>query len=175
MFRRGFFLTIGAGALLAGCGFQPVYMPTASGKAGVAQRELAAIHVNLMSDRPGQEMRQALQERLEMGSDQVAQRYDLTVSFGIGGEGIAVLSSTDATRIRFTGSANWTLTAQDPGRTKLTSGYAKTVDALNIFDGQYFAADLETEAVEKRMAEALADQITVQLAAYFRKRAASGG
>jgi LPS-assembly lipoprotein len=67
------------------------------------------------------------------------------------------------------------LTAQDPGRTKLSSGYAKAVDALNVFDGQYFAADLETEAVEKRMAEALADQITVQLAAYFRKRAASGG
>jgi LPS-assembly lipoprotein len=174
MLRRGF-LTIGVGALLSGCGFQPVYMPTASGKAGVAQRELAAIHVNLIPDRPGQEMRQALQERLEMGSDGVAQRYDLTVGFGISGEGIGILSSNDATRVRFIGSATWTLTAQDPARTKLTGGYAKAVDALNIFSGQYFAADLETEAVEKRMAEALADQITVQLAAYFRKRAASGG
>jgi LPS-assembly lipoprotein len=174
MRRRGF-LAIGAGAVLSGCGFQPVYMPTASGKAGVAQRELAAIHVNLMADRPGQEMRQALQDRLQMGSDGVAQRYDLTVSYGVGGEGIAVLANTDTTRIRFTGSASWTLTAQDPGRTKLSSGYAKAVDALNIFDGQYFASDLETEAVDKRLAETLADQITIQLAAYFRKRAAGGG
>ena len=174
MFRRGF-LTIGAGALLSGCGFQPVYMPTASGKAGVAQRELAAIHVNLMADRPGQELRQALQDRLEMGSDGVAQRYDLTVGFGVGGEGIAVQDNDITTRVRMTGTANWTLTAQDSGRTKLSTGYAKAVDALNIFDGQYFAADLENEAVTKRLAEALADQITIQLAAYFRKRAASGG
>jgi LPS-assembly lipoprotein len=175
MMRRRGFLSICAGALLSACGFQPVYMPTASGKAGVAQRELAAIHVNLMSDRPGQEMRQALQDRLDMGSNGAAKRYDLTVGFGIGGEGIAVQTDDIATRTRMTGTANWTLTAQDPGRTKLSSGYAKTVDALNIFDGQYFASDLETEAVEKRMAEALADQITIQLAAYFRKRAAGGG
>ncbi len=174
MFRRGL-LTIGAGALLSACGFQPVYMPTASGKAGVAQRELAAIHVNLMPDRPGQELRQALQDRLEMGSDGVAQRYDLTVGFGVSGEGIAIEENDISTRVRMIGSANWTLTAQDSGRTKLSSGYAKAVDALNIFDGQYFAAGMESDAVTKRLAETLADQITVQLAAYFRKRAAGGG
>ena len=58
------------------------------------------------------------------------------------------------------GSATWTLVAQDPGRTRLTSGSAKAVDAINIFDAQYFAADLENEAVQRRLAEALADQIT---------------
>jgi len=174
MFRRSFLAT-GAGALLSACGFQPVYMPTASGKAGVAQRELAAIHVNLIPDRPGQELRQALQDRLEMGSDSVARRYDLTVAFGVSGEGIGIQNNDTATYVRMLGNANWTLTAQDPGRTKLSSGYAKAVDSLNVFDGQYFNSDLETEAIEKRMAEALADQITIQLAAYFRKRAAGGG
>ena len=58
------------------------------------------------------------------------------------------------------GNANWTLIAQDPARTRLTSGSAKAVDGLNIFDAQYFAADLENEAVQRRLAEALADQIT---------------
>ena len=57
----------------------------------------------------------------------------------------------------------------------MTSGFARTSDALNIFDTQYFAADLENEALQKRMAEALADQITMQLAIYFRKRAAASG
>ena len=47
-------------------------MPTASGKAGVAQRELAAIQVDLIPDRPGQLLRQALQDRLEMGASGVA-------------------------------------------------------------------------------------------------------
>ena len=55
-------LTWAARTSLSGCGFQPVYMPTASGKAGVAQRELAAVHVDLIPYRPGQLLRQALQD-----------------------------------------------------------------------------------------------------------------
>ena len=74
-------LVLAAGASLSGCGFQPVYMPTASGKAGVAQRELAAIQVDLIPDRPGQVLRQALQDRLEMGASGEAHHYDLSVGF----------------------------------------------------------------------------------------------
>ncbi len=73
------------------------------------------------------------------------------------------------------GGATWTLIAQDPGRTKLSTGYAKAVDGYNLFDSQYFAADLETEVVTRRLADALADQIVIQLAAYFRKRATASG
>jgi hypothetical protein len=65
------------GASLSGCGFQPVYMPTTSGKAGVAQRELAAIHVAIIPDRPGQVLREALQSRFEGSGSGVAQRYEL--------------------------------------------------------------------------------------------------
>jgi LPS-assembly lipoprotein len=49
------------------------------------------------------------------------------------------------------------------------------VDGLNVIDTQYFAMDLENEVVTRRLANALADQITIQLAAYFRKRAATSG
>jgi LPS-assembly lipoprotein len=164
-------LVLAAGTSLAGCGFQPVYMPTASGKAGVAQRELAAIQVNLIPDRPGQVLRQALQARLEMGDSAEAHRYDLSVGFSVAGEGIAIQPDNNVTRIRFIGGATWTLIAQDPGRTRLSSGSAKAVEGLNVFDTQYFAADMETEVVTRRLADALADQIVIQLAAYFRKRA----
>ncbi|HEY2621526.1 MAG TPA: LPS assembly lipoprotein LptE [Acetobacteraceae bacterium] len=173
--RRRHFLVAAAGAVLSGCGFQPVYMPTASGNAGVAQRELAAIYVDLIPDRPGQVMRQALQERFERDGSGVAHRYDLTVGFSVSGEGIAIQPDSSVTRIRMIGNANWTLVAQDPGRTKLSSGYAKAVDGLNIIDTQYFAMDLENEAITRRLANALADQITIQLAAYFRKHAAANG
>jgi LPS-assembly lipoprotein len=166
-------LALATGATLSGCGFQPVYMPTASGSAGVAQRELAAIEVAIIPDRPGQLLRQALQDRLAMGASGVARRYELHVGFGISGEGIAIQPDTSPTRIRFIGNATWNLVAQDPGRTQLTNGYATTVDALNIIDTQYFAADLSSEAIQRRMAESLADQITIQLAAYFRRRAAA--
>ena len=168
-------LALAAGAGLSGCGFQPVYMPTASGAAGPAQRELAAVHVAIIPDRPGQLLRQALQDRLEMGSSGVAQRYELTVSYWIAGEGIAIQENDIATRIRETGNANWTLVAQDVGRTKLTTGFARALDALNITDSQYFGLDLENESLQRRMAGAIADQIAMQLAMYFRKRAAASG
>jgi LPS-assembly lipoprotein len=160
--RRMFVLT--AGAALSGCGFQPVYMPTASGNAGVAQRELAAIQVALIPDRPGQLLRQALQDRLEMGASGVAHRYELTATFGVSGDYIAIQAGYQPSRVRLTGSSSWRLAAQDPARTPLTQGYAKAVDAYNIIGTQYFGADLENEALSRRIADALADQITLQLA-----------
>ena len=166
---------VALGLALSGCGFQPVYMPTATGKGGVAQRELAAIHVNLIPDRPGQELRQALQDRLELAGGDIKRRYDLQVGFSVAGEGIAIQNDDTATRVRLIGTAIWTLTAQDSSKTKLSSGFAKAVDAMNILDSQYFALDQENEAVQKRIAETLADQITIQLAAFFRKRAAAAG
>jgi LPS-assembly lipoprotein len=167
--RRGF-LGLGLAAALSGCGFQPVYMPTASGKPGVAQREMAAIFVNLIPDRPGQELRQALQERLERGATGVAQLYDLTVSYGVGGEGIAIQSDNTATYVRLVARATWYLTAQTPAKTVLTTGSARAMDNFNILDEQYFAADQENDFADARLARAVADQITLQIAAYFRHR-----
>lgn len=165
-------LTLTACGALSGCGFQPVYMPTASGNAGPAQRELAAIQVALLPNRPGQLLRQALQDRLELGSSGVPRRYDLTVSFWITSEGVAVQTDNTSTRVRMIGNARWSLEAQDPGHTKLSGGHARSVDAFNVLDTQYFAADLESEATYKRLADAVADQITMQLAIFFRRRAA---
>jgi LPS-assembly lipoprotein len=163
----------GAAGVLAGCGFQPVYMPTASGQAGPAERELAAIDVAQIPDRPGMLLRQALQDRFEGTGDATARRYALTVSFWITGSGIGVQSDTTVTRTRYLGHANWTLTADDPGHTRITGGTVSATDAINNIDTQFFASDLENDVVQKRIANALADQITLQLAAFFRKRAAT--
>jgi LPS-assembly lipoprotein len=148
-------------------------MPTASGQAGPAQRELAAIDVALIPDRPGQLMRQALQDRFEGTGEIVTRRYNLVVSFWIAGSGIGVQPDSTVTRTRLIGSAIWTLTAQDAGHTRVTGGSAHATDAINNLDTQLFASDLENEVVQKRLAEAVADQITLQLAAFFRKRAAT--
>jgi LPS-assembly lipoprotein len=158
-----------AGAVLNGCGFRPLYMPTASGKPGVAQRELAAVNVGLIPERPGQLLRQALQDR--MGSDAGGpHRYDLRVVFWITGEGVGLQSDSTVTRIRLFGNANWTLLAQDPAHTKLTSGSARSLDGLNIFNSDYFAQDLENEVAQKRIAEAVAQEMITQLAVWFRNR-----
>jgi LPS-assembly lipoprotein len=160
-------------AMLGGCGFQPVYMPTASGYAGPAVRELAAIRVNPIPDRPGQLLRQALQERLGSDAGHVPTQYDLAVSFWVSGEGIAVQPDNTSSRVRLTASANWTLIAQDPRRTQVTNGSARAIDAFNILDQQYFAADLSNEATQRRLASSIADEIALQLAMYFRRTAAA--
>ena len=45
------------------------------------------------------------------------------------------------------------------------------LDGINILDNQYFAADLETETVFRRIAESCADQITLQVATFLKRRA----
>lgn len=169
--RRGL-LTLLAGGTLAGCGFQPVYMPTASGKAGVAQRELAAVDVPIIPDRPGQLMRQALQDRLANDGG-TPHRYDLKVVYWISGEGVGILTDTTATRIRFIGNATWELISRGAPPRSLTRGSARSLDALNVLDSQYFAADIENETIQRRIAYAVADQVVLQLAAYFRRQAKS--
>jgi LPS-assembly lipoprotein len=167
-------LCLGLAMTLTGCGFQPVYMPTASGNAGVAQRDLATVFVRIIPERPGQLLRQALQKRFGDDSGTPSQ-YDLQVSFGIAGEGIGIENDSIATRIRMTANASYQLRAHDAAQTVLTSGSARALDGVNVFDEQYFAADLETETVDQRMAEEVAQQIATQLAVWFRKREMPAG
>ena len=175
MLSRRALLGGGASLPLAGCGFHPVYMSSAGGEPGVAQREFASIYVAIIPDRPGQELRQALQQRLEGTGADPKPTYTLNVSYWITGEGIAIQPDTSTTRIRLFGNANWRLVGRDPGQTLVTSGYARAEDAINVIDTQYFSADLQTEASQSYLAEAIADQITTRLAIFFRNKAGTGG
>ena len=160
---------IGAAYGLAGCGFRPVYAPAAPGTAaGDAAAELAAINVKIIPERAGQLLRQDLQQRLEGTGGEVAKRYDLAVSFTFTQEGINILPDNTASRFRYTAAAAYVLQRQDAGQQVVTSGSAHLTDAANVIDNQYFASDLETQTVLRRIAASLADQITLRIAAYFR-------
>jgi LPS-assembly lipoprotein len=159
-------LGLAAASLLGGCGWHTMYGRN-NGEIGPVQTELAAIDVNLIPDRPGQMLRQALQERFERAGQGAAHRYDLKVGFGISGNGEAIRSDNATTRTMLLGTANWWLNAQDKSRTLLAQGSARVMDAYNIFDSQYFNSDLNNEAAQKRLAEALADRIMLQISAYF--------
>ena len=156
---------------LSGCGFQPVYMPSAGGTPGVVSRELPAIFVAIIPDRPGQLLRQALQQRLQGADGSVTPLYTLNVSYWISGEGIGIQPDNTATRVRLFGNANWALLSRDPSRQFITNGYSRVEDALNIFQNQYFGATLGTEVADRRIAESMADQICLRLAIFFRDQA----
>jgi LPS-assembly lipoprotein len=153
---------------LPACGFRPLYARDESG-AGAARDGLGLISVAIIPERTGQLLRQALQARFDHGDAPMAKRFDLLVSFGIASEAVGIQPDNTITRVRFVGQASWTLATRDAARSTVSSGKARAVDALNTFDQQYFAQDIEGETIQRRLAEAVADQITTQLAIYFDK------
>lgn len=151
--------------VLAGCGFHPVYAThgaSAPAVAGMAQVDIAVI-----PERFGQLTREALEERLTPNGAGTVHRYRLATSLGLASDANGILRNTAATHVRLIGTASWTLSAEGAGGATLAHGTARDVDGYDIIDNQYFTADLDNEATERRIAQALADQIALQIALYF--------
>jgi LPS-assembly lipoprotein len=170
LLRRGL---LGWPVLLAlpGCGFHPLYARNGS-EPGPARAGLGLISVAIIPNRTGQLLREALQARFDHGDAPPAKRFDLSVVFGIGQEGTGIQQDNTVTRVRFSGQASWTLATRSAARATVTSGSARAFDGLNTFDQQYFAQDIETETVNGRIIEEIADQITTDIATYFDKHPA---
>jgi LPS-assembly lipoprotein len=166
-------LLAGLGGALSGCGFHPVYAPSTDGGPGAAEG-LAEIDVKPIYERPGQILREALLGRLRNESG-TPSRFDLQVKFWIAGEALGILDFTQATRIRLVANANWELHGHDAKQTKLAEGGERLVDGFDIFDSQYFAGDLDNEHVQRRLAEAMAERITLRLATWFRQHPSALG
>jgi len=174
MYRRRLLGLGGAGVIagLAGCSPHPLYAPDAFGdsdpQAISVQAQLRTVQVALLPDRTGQLLRQALQSRLEAGETPEYTRYNLAVSINIAQIGLGIQGDSTITYTRFIATAPWSLTDQDsPTHQILVSNTAQAADSLNTFDNAPFGQELETNTVEARLADAIADQIVIRLAHYF--------
>ncbi len=160
---------------LPGCGWRPVYGGAHGAATGPASAGLAETSVALIPERSGQLLRQALQSRFDRGTGGIGQRYELAVNgLAISGEPLAIQRDNTTSRVRLVGVAPWTLVSLGPQRRTLTSGQARVIDGYNVINQQYFASDLESEAVQRRMVDALAEQITLRIATYFRQHQSGG-
>ncbi|HUA76874.1 MAG TPA: LPS assembly lipoprotein LptE [Acetobacteraceae bacterium] len=166
--RRSWLLSALLMTPLAGCGWSPVYAPAAAG--GSPMADLGQIYVPVIPDRTGQELRQALQVRLEGSGAPSAKKYTLAVSYGISSEGIGIDPFTDVTFIRYEGHASWQLLGAVPGTPPLATGQVNVQDGYSVIVNQYFYQNLDTDALYRRMADNVADQIVVRVAAYFQTR-----
>jgi LPS-assembly lipoprotein len=110
-----------------------------------------------------------LQERLQGAEESPQQHYILNVSYGLSGQGIGIEQDNASTRNRFIGTATWTLRKPGLFGQKITGGIARTLDGNDVIAAQFFYSDLNSEAVNRRIGDALADQIVQELAKYFRK------
>ncbi len=157
---------------LSGCGFRPLYLPQ-GGRGGPAARALAAVYVPVIPERAGQLLRQALQQRLDGAGTGGRKQFELLASVVVASEGLGILQDSSATRVRLTARGPWSLRQLDPEHTVVARGSSLILDGYNILNQQYFAADLESSAALRRIAESLADQIVTQVASILTRRAAT--
>jgi LPS-assembly lipoprotein len=159
---------------LAGCGFRPLYGAD-SADGGSITGVLNTVAVAPIPDRQGQLLREALETKLDVAGAPIAQRYVLTVSYGVGQQAAGIQADSSISYIRFVANAAWSLApAGQPGH-PIASGNANSIDSANVIDSQYFALTLETNTINKQLAAELSRQIVDQLALYFRAHPQQSG
>ncbi len=146
-----------------GCGFHPLY---STGPKSV-DAQLPDIFVANIPGRPGQQLRQSLQQRLAGSSDASPQGYTLQVSYALNSEAVGIHGDNTSARTRIVARANWVLSSVAPSPVMLASGSTRAVDGFNNVETQYFAATLAAETTYGRIADNLADSITTQVATWF--------
>lgn len=169
---------LGGTGLLGGCGFRPLYAPdgtrTPGGDASPAiAAELAAVRVAQIGERAGQVLRRTLQRRLEGSRAGTASRYELQASLVYNVELLGYRQDGLITRIRYLATGTWVLTTDAVQPVEVGRGTVRTLDAINIPDLQFFAADASREALERRMVDEVTDRIVLGVATALRRRLAA--
>lgn len=151
---------------LGACGFSPLY-----GQRGGLDlpAELAAVRVANIPERPGQLLRRALDQRLRNGQGGPA-RYELRVGLVYHSDLQGYREDGAITRIRVQAVADFVLVGLGGEEEELLRGAARATDAFNIPDQRFFAADVSRDAMERRLMEALAEDITRRIALELRRR-----
>jgi LPS-assembly lipoprotein len=163
------FLLIG---FLAGCGFKPMYAQTDN---GAVANDLAAIKINLIADRRGQELRNYLLDRLTPRGQPKKPVYRLGVEVEERVSNIAVERTGLPTRANLRMEAEYTLVNAADGAA-LVSGSARVISSFNLLDSDFSTLTSRNDA-SSRALESIADQIRTRLSTYFaaHSAAASGG
>ena len=168
LWSRRSILAAGVAFALPGCGFRPIHATGAGPSADVA-RELSAVRVARVPERNGQILRRALEERFATTGTQA--RYDLRVGVGFAAEIQGYRRDGTPSRVRYVGTAPWSLFTMATPAVLLSNGMERTFDAYGLPENQFFAADNSRDAMERRLVEQLAEDVARRVAAYFANRA----
>ena len=156
--RRGLLAALAAAALLAACGFTPLYAP-----GGPAAAMGGRIEVAVIEGAPGFAMREELTGRLGPAT---APTHRLDVTLDLEQTGVALTQQDVTTRYNVTGTADYALVPLDGGppvaggTVRALTGYStpETVSA------SAFASLAAERDAERRLAVDLADRIVQRLA-----------
>ena len=165
MFRRA--LPLGLLGL-GGCGFQPLHGPGLN-NARVTD-EMAAVRVGRMFERNGQLLRRALQQRMEDSRPGTPARYELRAGYTIATELQGYREDGAISRVRYVVTSDFTLVRLSDPEEEVMRGSARRFDAYNIPELQFFAADVSRDAMERRLMEGIAEDITRRVALELQRR-----
>ncbi len=144
----------------SGCGWRPVHSPPGSAVAVALQ----SVDIAIIPERQGQLLRQALQARLSGDGADIAPVYVLQTNYVVQSEGLAITGDSSVTRIRLVATSNFVLRPLAEMSRTCTSGATRQVDGYDVENQQFFAADLEAETAQRRLADATANDIATRLA-----------
>jgi LPS-assembly lipoprotein len=153
-------LIIALCAMIAGCGFRPLYGPG-------LQPQLGSIYVEPVGDRDGYELRNSLIDLLGSNGSQAGKRYRPKVSLTQTSRGVALRNDATITRYNDTLDASYVLT--DMAGNTVTSGSQTSLSAYNVAASPYATLSAQRDS-SKRAAQDIAQRIQIELAAFFRQR-----
>jgi len=157
-------LSLGVAAVLAGCGFRPLY----GGSENTAiNSQLGAIQIATIEDRVGQKVHNLLLDRLNPRGRPQSPLYTLSLKAQISKEEIGLKITEVATRAKLTLSANYFLTDNQSGSI-LAEGSVRSVNSYNIPESEFARVTAENDATD-RAAREISDEIKTRLGLLFAK------
>jgi len=151
---------------LAACGFQPLYGTRGAADSG-ARAELAAVRIEPLENRVGQQMHNFLRDRLNPDGQPVAPEYRLQVQLTETLTELGVQRDETATRANLQMVAQFTLFGYG-NDASLFSGRSSSTTSYDILRNPFATTVSEEDARERALRE-LADDIQTRLALYFQR------
>lgn len=162
--RRRFLaaMLLGGVAAAAGCGYQPVYAPTA---AGGARNDLPQIDVPPPGSRLGQLVWVPLVDRLNPTGREAEKLYRLDMVLTESESGVLITRGDQITRVNLNLNAWFNLISLEDGESIFT-GAARSVASYNVLTSDYANLTGYDDA-RRRAAADLAEQIALRLGVLF--------
>lgn len=155
-------------AIVAGCGFRPLYAPPSedvSGRGVYAFDEFRHVVVDSIPDRDGQYFRNKLVRLIQPSGRGGEAKYILKVVLDDSTENLSVQRSAVATRANLRVTGQFVLTELKEGAEPF-SGTARSSSGYNLFQSEFQTLMAEKGARERALDD-LAQQIRIRLAAYL--------
>ena len=155
------------GAVLAACGFQPLYKAQSGAKQAASVQRMATIDIPPIPDRSGQILRNELRDQLLPRGPAAQTLYRLDVSLQETQADLAILRDATSTYSRYTADIKWVLTdlATDA---PVLRGANRRITSFPIAESEFASLEAEKNARERALSQ-LAEDVRLRLGLFFER------